>query len=447
MDWKSTRMQYTANDPRRLCKHIINKLDINNLPDSIKRFKEDIEFCQDRGWGFKTDFEKVVELGNLTLLDTHEWIDVYDEYGIRYAVKKEDFIDVFYWEHKRKPENYDVVEKYLAEKEKKLPLPLEEEEYPLIIEFIKQVLPQKKDFHITIVMSQYIPIPEGIIYEIYESKLTAEQTYVLREDLLDRYDEEESFFRLGEATNTPISEEQDYWYGAPLTVMNNEIIVRMDNGKQYTLNRDYDRVKQLKQIRESKEKLEKEESEKIEKERERQLKIKQDKQRNVAKEKGYLLSIDYVGDLYKQEDLTNFVKTLSWDQYPWEEYYKNKDALFDRYDSVQNLLKNKSLDITTGKFNKVLKTLNYITKSASLNMNNWILKGDGLAYGINKIKDSKYMHAKIPDWYVVHIYNSHECDFCKLTIRNNIKMTDVLFLKDKFDQLYQIVQEYIKNEG
>ena len=47
-DWQETRKDYTTNDPRRLCKHIINKLDINNLPSSIKYFKESIEFYQEK---------------------------------------------------------------------------------------------------------------------------------------------------------------------------------------------------------------------------------------------------------------------------------------------------------------------------------------------------------------------------------------------------------------
>ena len=39
-DWEEVRSNYSMDNPRRLCKHIINKLDTDNLPTNLKYFKE-----------------------------------------------------------------------------------------------------------------------------------------------------------------------------------------------------------------------------------------------------------------------------------------------------------------------------------------------------------------------------------------------------------------------
>ena len=446
LDWTEIRMEYSRNDPRRLCKHIINKLDINNLPNSIKKFKEDIEFYQEQEWGFKTDFEKVVELGSLTLLKSLDWTDVFEN-GIRYGVKKEDFSDNIYWANNLKPKEYELVEIFLFEESKKIPLPLEQEEYPQIIDFIKNVLPCKKDSHISISESMYAPSCKGVIYDIHESKYTPAQEKKLEEELLQKYEEKEAYRRLFEAISTPLGEEDEFSIYEALTVTNNEIIVGMDGGKKYKLARNYEQIKLLSEMRELKKKeQEKEQQEARERyEQERQKKLEKD--RKTAQGKGYILSKDYTGSLYEQESLSNFVSSLAWDEYPWEEYYNNKNFIFDQYDSLKNLLQTKADNIKSVRFNRVLKELNFIVKDPSLNRNKWILIEDGLYYGLNVPYDSKYMHEKIPYWYEVHIFNSLKCDFNKIETTSNIKMTNILFLKNKFDKLYQIVQEYIKNEG
>jgi hypothetical protein len=62
-DWKETRIQYSTSDPRRLCKHIINKLNFDDLPYSIAKFKESIKFYQEKEWGFKRDFDTILRWG------------------------------------------------------------------------------------------------------------------------------------------------------------------------------------------------------------------------------------------------------------------------------------------------------------------------------------------------------------------------------------------------
>ncbi|WP_457598361.1 hypothetical protein [Hydrogenimonas sp.] len=433
-DWKETRSQYPSSDPRRLCKHIIHNLDTGNLPGSIAKFKESIEFYQKQEWGFKRNFDEIIELDNFTLLGSVDWIDVFDNEGARYAVKKESFSKTFYWANERKPKNYELIEQFLIEEAEKIPLPLEDDEYPQIISFIKKVLPQKKDFYITISLSSFIPTANGIIYDIFESRLTPEQEMSLKQELLQSYDKKEAYYKLGKACFAPIDEEHEFDIYEALTVTNNEIIVRMYSGEKYTFKRDYNYVKRLKRARELQKKLEIEERKKV-------WRDALEQERKIAMEKGYLLSEDYKGEKYNIQSKYNYPDTLS-----WEEYESLKNSVLGNYDTLQNLIKKNSLNISTTKFNKVLKNLNFITKEPSLNQSNWIIIGDGLNYGINLIKMSKYMHKDIPDWYKVQIFDNKKMKLVNLKWKTNVKMTSALFEKNKFDELCQLVKQQIEKE-
>ena len=242
LDWEETRKEYQTNDPRRLCKHIINKLDINNLPSQIYKFKESIEFYQEKEWGFKKDFDEIIELNNFTLLVNTDWIDVFDENGIRYGVKK-DYSSNIYWANNIKPNRYQIIEKYLIGEAKKIPRSLPRGMYPQIAKLIKEVLPHKKDFHITFDESQCMPTPDGVLYDIWESRLTPKQTKILEEELLQKYDESEAYYKLGEACMTPIGREHEFSLDDGLTVTDSEYIVTMYSGKKYIFDRASKKLK------------------------------------------------------------------------------------------------------------------------------------------------------------------------------------------------------------
>ncbi len=254
LDWKETRKQYPIDDPRRLCKHIINKLDLKNLPSRIYKFKESIKFYQEKERGFKRNFDEIIELDNFTLLGDIDWIDVFDENAIRYGVNKEPFSNDIYWANNQKPKNFAIIEKFLINESEKIPLPLEKEEYPQIISFIKEVLPHKKDFFISIHDGMSIPTSDGVIYHIQESKLTPVQERILRQELLLKYDRDTAYYKLGEACLTPLGEEHEFSMYEALTITNSEIIVKMYGGKKYILKRNYELAKQLKKESEFKEK-------------------------------------------------------------------------------------------------------------------------------------------------------------------------------------------------
>lgn len=431
LDWIESRQYYSLNDPRRLCKHLINKLDIDNLPIDIFKFKEDLLYYQEKGWGFKKSFDEMIELDSFTLLGTFDWIDVYDENAVKYSLKKEAFSNEIFWAKNKKPENYLVIERFFNKEKEKKPLFLEKEEHKIIIDFIKKVLPHKKDYHLKIEISQFLPNEDGIIYDIWETKLTPEEESKLMEELLKKYDKDEAYCKLGEI-NFNLDEDEFCIY-TPLVVSNDLITINMYSGKDFKLVRDYAYVKQIKEDRELKEKIEKEKEEKVWKE-------KLDKRRKIAKTKGVGLTEDYKGSLYFIQNFYNFPEHSSWDILINSRYNALKE-----YDTLNNLIKANYLNLSTTIFNKILVELDFLIKDPNLNLNDWILKGKGLEYGINYIKESKYMHYSIPQWYKTHIFNFQILKLINFEFYENIKMTKVLFKKEKFRDLCLIVNEYIKN--
>lgn len=440
-DWQETRENFKFNDPRRLCKHIIKELDINNLPYSIAKFKEYIKFYQEKEWGFKTDFDEIIELSNFTLLGNIDWIDVFDENGIRYGVKKEIFSDIIYWAKQLKPENYEIIEQYLMKESKKIPLPLQKEEHLFVINFIKDVLPSKKDLLISIQDSQYLPTFDGICYDIWESKLTLEQEIKLEQELLQMYDENEAYYKLAQAKSIPrLGNEYEFCMYEGLKVTNSEFIITMYSGKKYNRKRDYILAKQFKEESIAKDKLIKEEEALILEEYERIEKEKLEKRRKIAENKGYLLTKDYNGTIYDIQYEYSYPSELSWD-----EYASIKKSILDKYDTLENIIKKQSLDISNIIFNKILQELGFLTKELSLNQNNWILRNNGLKFGINLIKWSPYMQKNIPDWYKVYIFDNRKMQLVEFNYNTNIKMTSIVFEINKFSELYDLVKQRIED--
>ena len=88
LDWKETRQEFKLNDPRRLCKHIVCKLNIDNLPTKLKYFKKSLEYYQKNQKGFTKDFEKVIYLSEVDCKIFYlkdDWINVYDKNGNKYG--------------------------------------------------------------------------------------------------------------------------------------------------------------------------------------------------------------------------------------------------------------------------------------------------------------------------------------------------------------------------
>lgn len=119
-DWIETRDSYLINDPRRLCKHIINKLDLDNLPDELKYFKESLEYYKSKEKGFTKDFDSVLYLPNVdckVLYVKDGWINVYDKDGNKYGFLPYSYDKGFKWAKDKKPKNFQAIEIYFDKDE------------------------------------------------------------------------------------------------------------------------------------------------------------------------------------------------------------------------------------------------------------------------------------------------------------------------------------------
>jgi len=217
LDWVKSRMNYEKEDPRRLCKHIIRKLDVDNLPLEIKNFKDMICFYQKKSKGFKTNFQEIVNLENLTLLGLFDWIDVCDDNGIRYGVKKED--NYIRWAKDIKPSNYKIVESYLIENIH-FPKPLSIDEKTYAVQKLKQLDKRCVNLEISIEESRFSPSETKRPYEIYSS---------------------------------------DYYIDATEIYVNNDYtVITMYTGEEYQIKRDDSKLKKIKIKREIEEKKQRE---------------------------------------------------------------------------------------------------------------------------------------------------------------------------------------------
>ncbi len=138
-DWKEKRYQYTTNDPRRLCKHLIQKLDENNLVQEVFKYKDNILFYKSKNKGFRDDFNHLIEIPNTgcTLLYKYEfeWMNLFDEDGNKYG-----FLiggnGNFSWSKETKPASSNTIELFFTKSEYLLPIDLLKEEIDEIIKVI-----------------------------------------------------------------------------------------------------------------------------------------------------------------------------------------------------------------------------------------------------------------------------------------------------------------------
>lgn len=159
----------------------------------------------------------------------------------------------------------------------------------------------------------------------------------------------------------------------------------------------------------------------------------------TASEKGLLLSKMFV------YSLPNYVYNNN-----EEEAYKKRNLYLNsmyetlrEYDSPTELLKFHKSRFTPRSFNKKLQELGFLTKMESYNNNNWILRSKGLKWGMNYAYNSKYTHIKTPPWYKISFFD-YATSSLQTEHRYGLKrMTKVLFKKDKFEELLELMNEHI----
>jgi len=124
-DWTETRKIYPVNDPRRLCKHLISQLDINDLPLEIKRFQASIQLYQDKKKGYNKYIDRLIEIPETDFVAEYndgDWINVFDNESNRYGFLIKD--DEYIWSRSSKTKNYKIIETFFAQKEYQPVVPL-----------------------------------------------------------------------------------------------------------------------------------------------------------------------------------------------------------------------------------------------------------------------------------------------------------------------------------
>ena len=129
LDWIETRKDYPIEDPRRLCKHIINKLDLENLPEELLYFKNSISYYQEQEWGFKRDFEQIIYISNVDCKVIYQdggWSNIFDKNGNQYGFLITD--TEFKWAKDTYPVYYKEIELFFSKKEYQSVIPLTQSE-------------------------------------------------------------------------------------------------------------------------------------------------------------------------------------------------------------------------------------------------------------------------------------------------------------------------------
>ena len=416
-DWKQKRYVYPIDDPRRLCKHIVKKLDINHLPTSIKHYRESISYYQDNEKGFnKFDFKTIIYLprNDLKILGDHEyiydnWMNIFDKEGHEYGFLLSQWNNEFIWAKQKKPIGYEEVEEYFSQPSMKLPMRLQEYEKKELIQYIKIVIPEKEKSHFRIEEDQYIPTPSHIYYSAGEDNDNIRN----------------------------IIDHEIRW----IIVKKNEIIIEKYDGKEYLIPRDSEKLKLIEKntkIEEEQKRLQREADEINRKlEYEEELSEKREKAIN----KGYLF---IVKDSLYREAIT--ISNRNHDS-QYTEYLDATEKISLEYMSTKQLLIASKIDLTLLQFNNVLKDIEVIKKVKGLNLDGWIVVNDGLKFGINLEKSSQYFSATIPDWYQIKTIHPITLQLIDLEDRQNVRMTNIMWKNDMFSELLQLVIQNIENHS
>ena len=189
-NWVESRIKYSISDPRRLCKHIINQLNINELPNEIKRYKASIKFYQDKEKGYRL-FDKQIMIPDTDLVAEYvdgDWINIYDNEANKYGLLVLD--ENYIWAQSTKPKNYKAVEIFFASREYQLVAPLTDIEIKSIEE--------KLDSKFKIESGNFVITTQERPYEIIAKDINAEtyydQMYITNETIFIEAQEEKYIF-------------------------------------------------------------------------------------------------------------------------------------------------------------------------------------------------------------------------------------------------------------
>lgn len=408
LDYQLKRFSYLTNNPNRLCKHLISKINIDTLSEDLKYFKEDITFYKENEKGFNRHgtVMDMPDFGIKLLYNgywTNDWINIYTIDGQNYGLFADNIGKCILWAKNKKPDNYKDIEIYFENFYTEIPLELQEEEIDLLINKIKEVVPKYKNKNLSISDENYIPDEDGVYYGILD---------------------------------------EDYNKDT-LTVQNNCFIIKTYIVEDYRIDRDFDFAIKCKKKAELKREAERQINLKIIEKLEEEKEIRFEKKKLLVEEKGYL---------YKVKDIQYYelIKDKSpeeIDDIYYNRYLILKKKITENYLTSQELIKKFNTEFNTAQFHKILKKMNYIKKEKRLNLDDWIIYGEGLNYGLNLAKETYYFNSKIPDWYTVMEWDILNIKLKLEESNSNIRMTKPLWNIEKIELLLQDIKEFIELEN
>jgi len=400
-DWLELRNHYEIDDPRRFCKHLINLLNIDNLSNTLLFYKKNFKFYRENEKGYKLNFYKVIDIPNsnykLQLNYNHDWMDFLSNDGLRYGVLFDRYNQI-YWT-KDKPHNYKIIELFLIE---------------LLFGNLYKLSNDEKNQ--------------------IQSKLTTQVIEFFEKEKTDKYIiygmdwDGEKYLEKGFQDYG----EELHWNNITIT---NEIIFVNLNDRNFTIQRDIEKnysihnkekEKKLQKIIEDQKLTEKYEQK--EQEYLKNKKIKNTIKNNIMFEKGYIPTKENNDYLYGNID----------------KFLELKESIHKKYEKINKL--SKRISITTQKINKSLLQMNMIKKNNDYNMGDYILINDGLNYGMNFERNSKYSHISIPTWYLIYYIDEINLELKERKERKNIKFTDIYYKIDKYDELLLLIKGELAKE-
>lgn len=118
-DWNIKRKNYTYNDPRRFCKHLVFLLNNDKLESALSFFKEDFEYYQNNKKGYKLNFEDIFTIPNanykIQVNYERDWMNLFDKNGLRYGILLDEYNQINWAKKLPKPDDYKIVESFLID--------------------------------------------------------------------------------------------------------------------------------------------------------------------------------------------------------------------------------------------------------------------------------------------------------------------------------------------
>ena len=104
-------------------------------------YKKDILFYREKEYGFRTDFQQIIQIPNtnhIVLFKNDDWTNLYEASGEKYSFIINDFGGYFKWAKDHKPKNFYEVEIYFDNDDFLPAIPLFDDEKFEVIEHLKK---------------------------------------------------------------------------------------------------------------------------------------------------------------------------------------------------------------------------------------------------------------------------------------------------------------------